>query len=87
MELTGINTDALNGLRKHSNDILYDKTKNTLGDWISDYGGVVNENYTITFGSHFALQKMLDRRDKEVIRIVLDQLFGGSPSGDYAEGE
>ena len=87
MELAGINADALNRLRKHSNDILYDKTKNTLGDWISDYGGVVNENYTITFGSHFALQKMLDRRDKEVIRIVLDQLFGGDPSGDCAGGE
>ena len=87
MELAGINADALNRLRKHSNDILYDKTKNTLGDWISDYGGVVNENYTITFGSHFALQKMLDRRDKEVIRIVLDQLFGGDPSGDCDGGE
>ena len=86
MELAGINADALNRLRKHSNDILYDKTKNTLGDWISDYGGVVNENYTITFGSHFALQKMLDRRDKEVIRIVLDQVFGQDHSDSYGGG-
>lgn len=63
--------DKFENIKSYINDVMSDKTNNTLGDWISDYGGVVNENYTITFGSHFALQKMLDRRDKEVIRIAL----------------
>lgn len=63
--------DKFKNIKSYIDDVMYDKTNNTLGDWISDYGGVVNENYTITFGSHFALQKMLDRRDKEVIRIAL----------------
>lgn len=63
--------DKFKNIKSYIDDVMSDKTNNTLGDWISDYGGVVNENYTITFGSHFALQKMLDRRDKEVIRIAL----------------
>lgn len=63
--------DKFENIKSYINDVMSDKTNNTLVDWISDYGGVVNENYTITFGSHFALQKMLDRRDKEVIRIAL----------------
>ena len=63
--------DKFENIKSYINDVMSDKTNNTLGDWISDYGGVVNENYTVTFGSHFALQKMLDRRDKEVIRIAL----------------
>lgn len=63
--------DKFKNIKSYIDDVMSDKTNNTLGDWISDYGGVVNENYTITFDSHFALQKMLDRRDKEVIRIAL----------------
>lgn len=70
--------DKFENIKSYINDVMSDKTNNTLGDWISDYGGVVNENYTITFGSHFALQKMLDRRDKEVIRIALSHAINSN---------
>ena len=70
-----INEMYLALIEKHINDIVYDKTKNTLGDWIADYGAVVSDDMRISFGSHLALQMMLERRDKEVIRAVLQQLI------------
>lgn len=70
-----INEEKLSRLRAYIDDIMYDKTENTLGDWLSDYGAVVNENYTVTFGSHYALTKMLLRRDKEIIRNALAEIL------------
>ena len=70
-----INEGYLALLEKHINDVVYDKKENTLGDWIADYGAVVSEDMRISFGSHLALQMMLERRDKEVIRAVLRQLI------------
>lgn len=70
-----INEGYLALLEKHIDDVIYDKKENTLGDWISDYGAVVNDDMRISFGSHLSLQMMLERRDKEVIRVVLQQLI------------
>lgn len=70
-----INERYLALLEKHINDVVYDKKENTLGDWIADYGAVVSDDMRISFGSHLSLQMMLERRDKEVIRFVLQQLI------------
>ena len=70
-----INEGYLELLEKHINDVVYDKKENTLGDWIADYGAVVSDDMRISFGSHLSLQMMLERRDKEVIRFVLQQLI------------
>lgn len=70
-----VNEEKLRKLQAYIDNIMYDKTKNTLGDWLSDYGATVNDNYTITFGSHYALTKMLLRRDKEVIRNALAEIL------------
>lgn len=70
-----INEGYLALLEKHINDVVYDKKENTLGDWIADYGAVVSDDMRISFGSHLSLQMMLERRDKEVIRFVLQQLI------------
>ncbi|MNC35695.1 hypothetical protein D3C75_841870 [compost metagenome] len=74
-------------LKAHINRIVYDKTKNTLKDWISDYGGSETEQGRIEFGSHYALAKMLDRRDKEVIRYALGLLFTEQPAQAIATPE
>ena len=70
-----INEGYLALLEKHINAVVYDKKENTLGDWIADYGAVVSDDMRISFGSHLSLQMMLERRDKEVIRFVLQQLI------------
>lgn len=74
-----LNREAYAHLRAWCDDIIYDKTENTLGDWVRDYGGGETETGRVEFGSWFALAKMLDRRDKEIVRIVLDKLLGGAP--------
>lgn len=71
-----IDREKFDRLMKFANDIVYDKSKNTLADWIADYGGRETEVGRIEFGSHYALAKMLDRRDKEVVRNILNQLVG-----------
>lgn len=71
-----IDREKFDQLMKFANDIIYDKSKNTLGDWVRDYGGRETEVGRIEFGSHYALAKMLDRRDKEVVRNILNQLVG-----------
>lgn len=73
-----VNWEQYDRLVAHADDIIYDKTKNTLADWISDYGGRKNERGYVEFGSHYALAKMLDRRDKEIIRNVLAAMFSES---------
>lgn len=80
-----VNWEQYDRLLAHANNIVYDKTKNTLADWISDYGGRENEKGYVEFGSHYALAKMLDRRDKEVIRNVLEALVGELPAQTAAQ--
>lgn len=74
-----VNWEQYDRFMAHADDIIDDKTKNTLADWISDYGGRENEKGYVEFGSHYALAKMLDRRDKEVIRYVLVALVSETP--------
>ena len=69
-----IDREKFDQLMKFANDIIYDKSKNTLGDWVRDYGGGETEAGRVEFGSWLALAKMLDRRDKEVVRNILNQL-------------
>ncbi|MGL4886362.1 MAG: hypothetical protein ACRC4V_08480 [Aeromonas veronii] len=57
-----------------ANDVIHAKTEHTLGDWIADYGGRTNEKGYLEFGSVFALSKMLERRDKEILRNILSRL-------------
>ena len=70
-----LNQKYLDQLIKHVDDIIYDKTQNDLTQWIEDYGGRIGEThtdqFTVTFGSTYALRKMLVRRDKDVVRQVL----------------
>lgn len=80
-----VNWEQYDRLLAHANNIVYDKTKNTLADWVSDYGGRENEKGYVEFGSHYALAKMLDRRDKEVIRNVLAALVGELPAQTAAQ--
>ena len=71
-----IDREKFDQLMKFANDIIFDKSKNTLGDWVRDYGGGGAEAGRVEFGSWLALAKMLDRRDKEVVRNILNQLAG-----------
>jgi len=68
-----VNEIVLAKLIKHADDIVYDKSKNTLEQWVADYGAEVSKEPipTIKFGSYYALYMMLARRDKEVIRNIL----------------
>lgn len=74
-----LSRDAYETLRCFSNDVQSDKSHNTLGDWVRDYGGRTNEKTYIEFGSYEAIHAMLVRRDKEIVREVLDALFGAQP--------
>lgn len=65
-------------LTAYANDVLTDKTQNTLEQWVADYGGRLNDKTYLEFGSYYALAKMLDRRDKEVVRRVLAALTSES---------
>ena len=70
-----VNTEFLERLVKLINDPdLTDKRDNTLADWLRDYGATEESDLTITFGSTYALSKMIARRDKEVIRCILSGL-------------
>lgn len=70
-----LNQKYLDQLIKHVDDIIYDKTQNDVNQWIEDYGGRIGktqtDQFTVTFGSTYALRKMLERRDKDVLRQVL----------------
>lgn len=77
-----VDKDAIDRLNKFANTILTDKTKNTLSDWIADYGAVVTDEGRVSFGSHYALHRMLMRRDKDVIRHALSELGIYQPKED-----
>ena len=69
-----INNDEFDRLTEWCNDVLSDKSENTLAQWVADYGGRINEHTYLEFGSYCALPAMLARRDKEVVRRVLQTL-------------
>lgn len=69
-----VNQKEFERLTAYANDVLTDKTQNTLEQWVADYGGRLNERTYLEFGSYYALAKMLARRDREVVRKVLAAL-------------
>lgn len=78
-----LNTEAYQKLLNISNDIIYDdKEDYTVADWLDCYGADIrsekdeeaNYNGFVTFGSPYAVAKMLRRYEKQVIRNVLRQL-------------
>lgn len=77
-----INTEAYEQLKKYSEDIVYDdKSEYTIADWLNCYGANIRsemeeENYVgfVTFGSVFAVAKMMERFRKQVVRDTLKML-------------
>lgn len=77
-----INTEAYEQLKKYSEDIVYDdKSEYTIADWLNCYGANISsemeeENYVgfVTFGSVFAVAKMMERFRKQVVRDTLKML-------------
>lgn len=78
-----INTETYEQLKKYSDDIIYDdKYEATLKQWLDSYGANIRSeldedgNYCdlVTFGSAFAVWKMMERFRKQVVRETLNML-------------
>ena len=81
-----INKDSYQILKKYSDDIIYDdKYEATLKQWLDSYGANIRSeldedgNYCglVTFGSAYAVWKMMERFRKQVIREALAMLVEG----------
>ena len=79
-----INKDSYQILKKYSDDIIYDdKYEATLKQWLDSYGANIRSeldedgNYCglVTFGSVYAVMKMMERFRKQVVRETLDMLI------------
>lgn len=79
-----INTATYEQLKKYSDDIIYDdKYEATLKQWLDSYGANIRSeldedgNYwgLVTFGSAYAVGKMMERFRKQVVREALDMLI------------
>lgn len=78
-----INKDSYQILKKYSDDIIYDdKYEATLKQWLDSYGANIRSeldeewNYCgfVTFGSAYAVWKMMERFRKQVVRDTLKML-------------
>lgn len=78
-----INKDNYQILKKYSDDIIYDdKYEATLKQWLDSYGANIRSeldedgNYCdlVTFGSAYAVWKMMERFRKQVVRDTLKML-------------
>ena len=78
-----INKDSYQILKKYSDDIIYDdKYEATLKQWLDSYGANIRSeldedgNYCglVTFGSAYAVWKMMERFRKQVVRDALKLL-------------
>lgn len=77
-----INTEVYEQLKKYSEGIVYDdKSEYTIADWLNCYGANIRsemyeENYVgfVTFGSVFAVAKMMEGFRKQVVRDTLKML-------------
>lgn len=77
-----INTEVYEQLKNYSGDIIYDdKSDYTVADWLTCYGANIRseldeENYIgfVTFGSVFAVAKMMERFRKQVVKDTLNML-------------
>lgn len=79
-----INKENYEALKKYSEDIIYDDKQNyTMKDWLDCYGANIRSeldeegNYSgfVTFGSVYAIMKMMERFRKETVRSVLEDLI------------
>lgn len=78
-----LNKESYTILKKYSDDIIYDdKHEATLKQWLDSYGANIRSkldedgNYCdlVTFGSAFAVWKMMERFRKQVVRDTLKML-------------
>ena len=78
-----INKDSYQILKKYSDNIIYDdKYEATLKQWLDSYGANIRSeldeegNYCgfVTFGSAYAMWKMMERFRKQVVRDTLKML-------------
>ena len=81
-----VNEENYTNLKKYSDDIIYDdKYEATLKQWLDSYGANIRSeldeegNYCdfVTFGSAYAVWKMMERFRKQVVRETLDMLVEG----------
>lgn len=81
-----INEEIYTELKKYSDNIIYDdKYEATLKQWLDSYGANIRSelddegNYCdfVTFGSAYAVWKMMERFRKQVVRETLDMLVEG----------
>ncbi len=81
-----INEEIYTKLKKYSDNIIYDdKYEATLKQWLDSYGANIRSeldeegNYCdlVTFGSAYAVWKMMERFRKQVVRETLDMLVEG----------
>lgn len=78
-----LNKESYTVLKKYSDDIIYDdKYEATLKQWLDSYGANIRSkldedgNYCdlVTFGSAYAVWKMMERFRKQVVRETLSML-------------
>ena len=78
-----VNGENYTILKKYSDDIIYDdKYEATLKQWLDSYGANIRSeldedgNYCgfVTFGSVYAVMKMIERFRKQVVRDTLKML-------------
>ena len=81
-----LNEENYTVLKKYSDNIIYDdKYEATLKQWLDSYGANIRSeldeegNYCdfVTFGSAYAVWKMMERFRKQVVRETLAMLVEG----------
>ncbi len=78
-----INEEIYTKLKKYSDNIIYDdKYEATLKQWLDSYGANIRSELDedrdycgfVTFGSAYAVWKMMERFRKQVVRETLSML-------------
>ena len=81
-----VNEEIYSQLKKYSDNIIYDdKYEATLKQWLDSYGANIRSELDedgdyygfVTFGSAYAVWKMMERFRKQVVRETLDMLVEG----------
>lgn len=81
-----LNEEIYTKLKRYSDDIIYDdKYEATLKQWLDSYGANIRSELDedgdycgfVTFGSAYAVWKMMERFRKQVVRETLDMLVEG----------
>ena len=81
-----VNEENYTVLKKYSDDITYDdKYEATLKQWLDSYGANIRSELDedggycgfVTFGSAYAVWKMMERFRKQVVRETLSVLVEG----------